>query len=154
MLVGIDGDLQLGADTVIGGNEYRVFETSGLEVEQAAKAANLSVRTGAARGAHEGLDLLDHQVTSIDVDTSLRIGQAVLANRLIGGLIFHGHGLLLKLGAYPRSCLMHFRQKRVTVLLKKNAINRECARNGTRRRCLQGHKARKEPNSAGFCLKS
>src|SRR5690606_31623436 len=100
VLVGVDGDLQLGADAVIGGNEHRVLEACGLEVEQAAKAADLSVRTGAARGPHERLDLLDHKVAGIDVDASLRIGQAIMGSRLVGGLIgglvFHGHGLLLK----------------------------------------------------------
>jgi hypothetical protein len=65
---GVDGDLQLGADAVIGRDQDRVGEAGGLEVEQAAEAADLAIGAGPAGGAHQRLDLLDHQVAGIDVD--------------------------------------------------------------------------------------
>ena len=43
VLAGIDGDLQLGADAVIGRDQHRIGEAGGLEVEQAAEAADLAV---------------------------------------------------------------------------------------------------------------
>ena len=53
VLVGVDGDLQLGADAVIGGNEDRIGETGRLQVEQAAEAADLAVGArDAASSAH------------------------------------------------------------------------------------------------------
>ena len=60
VLAGIDGDLQLGADAVIGGDQHRVGEAGGLEVEQAAEAADLAIGARPARRAHQRLDLLDH----------------------------------------------------------------------------------------------
>ena len=46
---GLDRDLHLGADAVVGGDQDRVREAGGLEVEQAAEAADL--RVGARAGA-------------------------------------------------------------------------------------------------------
>ena len=48
---GFDGDFHLGADAVVGGNEDRIGVPGGLEVEQAAKTADLGVgaRTRASR---------------------------------------------------------------------------------------------------------
>ena len=40
---GVDGDLELGADAVGGGDQDRVLEARGLEVEQRAEAAELGV---------------------------------------------------------------------------------------------------------------
>jgi hypothetical protein len=76
---GIDGDLQLGADAVIGGYQHRVAEARGLEVEQSAEATDLAIGAGASRRPHQRLDLLDHGVAGIDVDACLGIGEAVPA---------------------------------------------------------------------------
>ena len=65
---GLDGDLHLGADAVIGGDEDRVLETGRLEIEQAAEAADLRVGAGPPGGAHEGLDRVHHGVAGVDVD--------------------------------------------------------------------------------------
>ncbi len=43
-----DGDAKLGADAVIGGNQNRVGKPCGLEIEQAAKAADFPIGAGAA----------------------------------------------------------------------------------------------------------
>ena len=52
----LDGDLDLGADAVIGGDQDGIDEARGLQIEQAAEAADLGVGAGAARRAHERLD--------------------------------------------------------------------------------------------------
>ena len=49
VLAGLDGDLQLGADAVIGGDQHRIGEAGGLEVEQAAEAADLAIGARPAR---------------------------------------------------------------------------------------------------------
>ena len=49
---GVDGDLELGADAVIGGDQHRIDETGRLEVEQAAKAADFGI--GARRAGSSG----------------------------------------------------------------------------------------------------
>src|SRR5262249_38565491 len=68
-----------GADTVIGGNENGIGEARGLEVEQAAEAADLAIGTRPARRTDSRLDLLDEQVAGIDVDARVAIGQAVFS---------------------------------------------------------------------------
>jgi hypothetical protein len=65
---GVDGDFQLGADAVIGRDQNRVGEAGGLEVEQPAETADLAIGARPARGPHQRLDLLDHQVAGVDVD--------------------------------------------------------------------------------------
>ena len=45
---GLDGDLELGADAVVGGNQDRVREAGRLEIEQRAEAAEIGVRRPAA----------------------------------------------------------------------------------------------------------
>src|SRR5690606_9908098 len=57
VLSGIDGDLELGADAVIGSHQNRVGEASGPEVEQPAEPADFTISTGPAGGAHQRLDL-------------------------------------------------------------------------------------------------
>ncbi|MDH6639266.1 UNVERIFIED_ORG: hypothetical protein M2438_004441 [Methylobacterium sp. SuP10 SLI 274] len=74
---GLDGDLHLGADAVIGGDQDRVLEARGLEVEQTAEAADLRIRPRPARGAHQRLDRLDERVARVDVDAGLRVGEPV-----------------------------------------------------------------------------
>ena len=56
VVAGLDGDLQLGADAVIGGDQHRIGEAGGLEVEQAAEAADLAIGARPARRAHQRLD--------------------------------------------------------------------------------------------------
>ena len=48
MLAGVDGQLELGADAVVGGDEQRVVIARGLEVEEAAEAAQFGVGAGRA----------------------------------------------------------------------------------------------------------
>ncbi len=83
VLARVDGDLQLGADAVIGGDQHRVGEARRLEVEQAAEAADLAIGARPPGRAHQRLDLLDHEIAGIDVDAGLGIGEPVLSRLLI-----------------------------------------------------------------------
>jgi hypothetical protein len=83
MLAGFDGDLELGADAVIGRHQHGIRETGSLEIEEPAEAADLSVCAWPPRGAHGRLDLLDHQVAGIDIDARLGIGEPVLRHRSV-----------------------------------------------------------------------
>ena len=74
VLAGIDGDLQLGADPVIGGDQDRVLEASPLQVEQGPEAAEVDIRAGTPRGAGQRLDGLHQGVAGIDVDTGIAVG--------------------------------------------------------------------------------
>ena len=69
---GLDGDLQLGADAVGGGDEQRIVVAGGLQVEQGAEAAQRRVRARPARGLGQRLDRLDQGVARVDVDAGLR----------------------------------------------------------------------------------
>ncbi|MDT4850834.1 hypothetical protein FQZ97_849990 [compost metagenome] len=93
MLVCIDCNFELGTNAIIGCDEYRVGKACSLEIEQAAETANFTIGTGTARGADKRLDLVDHQVARIDVDASFCVSQSIF----LGGVIFCGHHLLLKL---------------------------------------------------------
>ena len=73
----LDGDLELGADAVGGGDQQRVLETGRLEVEQPAKAAQVRVRAGAARVAFAaGRDALDQRLAGVDVHARVFICRA------------------------------------------------------------------------------
>jgi hypothetical protein len=74
---GIDGDLDLGPDPVIGGHQDRIRESCGLQVEQPAKTADLGICPRAARGTHQRLDRVDHGIARIDIDAGIGIGQAI-----------------------------------------------------------------------------
>jgi hypothetical protein len=60
--LGVDGDAQLGADAVGGGDQQRVVVAGRLEVEQGAEAAQAAVRARTPRGLGQGLDRLDQGV--------------------------------------------------------------------------------------------
>ena len=83
----LDGDLQLGADPVGGGDQQRVDEPRRLQVEQGAEPAQRSLRTGAPRGFGQRFDRLDQGLARVDIYACVSIGEAVRP-RVIGG----GHG--------------------------------------------------------------
>ena len=82
MDAGLDRDPDLGADAVIGGDEDRIDKARGLEVEEAAEAADFGVGAAPAGRAHERLDGLDQRIAGVDVDARVGIGEA--------GLFRHG----------------------------------------------------------------
>ncbi|MND63040.1 hypothetical protein D3C80_543400 [compost metagenome] len=98
MVVSVDGDLQLGADAVIGGHQNRIGEACGLQIEQAAEAADFAIRAGTPRRTHRRFDLFDHQVAGVDIHTCITIGKTVLARLAHGSRLRwflwrrHSHG--------------------------------------------------------------
>ncbi|CAA7614628.1 conserved hypothetical protein [Candidatus Terasakiella magnetica] len=86
MLSRLDGDLQLGADTVGGGDQDRVLEASGLGVKKRAKAAETGGAAGTGGGFSERLDGLDQRLAGVDIDACIAVGQALL-------VIMRGNGL-------------------------------------------------------------
>ena len=75
--VGVDGDLQLGADAVGGRDQDRIAIAGGLQVEQRAEAAEPAVAAAARGRRRQRLDRLDQRVAGVDVDAGLAIGAAV-----------------------------------------------------------------------------
>ena len=73
----LDGDLDLGAYAVGGGDEDGIGKTGGLEIEQAAEAADLGVRTGARGPAQQRLDQFHHAIAGVDIDTGGRVARLV-----------------------------------------------------------------------------
>ena len=79
MQAGLDRDLHLGADAVGGGDQNRILEARGLEVEQPAKAANLGVSAGTGGRTHHRLDEVDQPIARIDIDARIRVSEPVFA---------------------------------------------------------------------------
>ena len=74
---GFDRDLDLGAHAVGRGNQDRIGEAGGLEIEQAAKAADFGVGAGARRPAHQRLDQFHHAIAGIDIDAGGRVARLI-----------------------------------------------------------------------------
>ncbi len=92
---GFDRDLDLGADAVGRGDQDRVGETGGLEIEQAAKTADFGAGAGARRGAHQGLDQFHHAVAGIDIDAGVRVACLIHESHQFGSRILpRGEALL------------------------------------------------------------
>jgi cardiolipin synthase (CMP-forming) len=75
----LNGDLHLGADAVVGGDQDRVDKPRRAEIEQSAESAKLRARSGAARGAGERTDSIHNPVADIDVDSRFGVGQRLSA---------------------------------------------------------------------------
>jgi hypothetical protein len=73
VIAGIDGDLELGADAIIGRDENGIDKAGRLEIEQPTKAADLAIGAGAAGGTNCGLDGFYKGITRIDVDAGLLV---------------------------------------------------------------------------------
>ena len=84
MAAGLDRDLDLGPDAVGSRDKDGVGETGGLEIEQAAEAADFGIGAGARRRAHERLDQFHHAVAGIDIDASGRVACLVHESHQIG----------------------------------------------------------------------
>jgi hypothetical protein len=70
---GVDRDLELGADTVGRGDENRVLETGGPEVEQSAEAAGGRRPRRAVGSPWQRGNAVDERVAGIDVDTGILV---------------------------------------------------------------------------------
>ena len=93
MAPGGDGDLQLGADAVVGGDQQGVAEARRLEVEEAAETAQAGIRAAARGRAGQGLDGLDQGVAGIDVDARILVGQLVVARIPACYGVLRSHGV-------------------------------------------------------------
>ncbi len=71
----LDGDLHLGADAVVGGDQDRIDEARRLEVEQAAESAELRIRPRPAGRARERLDPVHQPGAGVDIDPGVGVGE-------------------------------------------------------------------------------
>jgi hypothetical protein len=74
---GGDGELELGADAICGGDEQGIAIAGGLEIEEGAEAAEPGGAAGARGGAGKRLDRLDQGIAGIDVDAGRFVGPGV-----------------------------------------------------------------------------
>src|SRR5580692_4586328 len=77
MAAGLDGDLDLGADAVVGGDQDRIGIAGGLQVEQSAEAADFSSGPGPRGPAHQRLDQFHPAVASVDIDAGCRVARLI-----------------------------------------------------------------------------
>ena len=84
MTAGLDRQLELGADAVVGRDQQRVGIARRLEVEQAAESAELGVRAGPRGRAGERADRLDQRIAGVDRHAGIGIGQGLLAHLRAG----------------------------------------------------------------------
>jgi hypothetical protein len=75
------GDLELGADAVGRGNEDRVLESGGLQVEQRAEAAEPCIRPAARSGPRQRRDRPDQRRSGVDIDACVLVARP--ANRFL-----------------------------------------------------------------------
>jgi len=90
---GGDGDLQLGADAVIGGDQQGIAKSGGLGVEEAPESPEAGVGAAARGGARQGLDGLDQGIAGIDVDARVLVGQLVVARIPACYGVLRSHGV-------------------------------------------------------------
>ena len=70
---GVDGDLELGADAVGGGDQDRVLEAGARLRSNSPPKPPISASAPGRRGRpHQRLDQVDHAVAGVDVDAGLR----------------------------------------------------------------------------------
>ena len=74
MPVMVDGELDLGADAVVAGDQQRVLVAGGLQIEERAETAEFGVRAGARCHPRERADRLDQRVAGGDVYPRLGVG--------------------------------------------------------------------------------
>ena len=77
-MAGFDGELQLGADAVIGGDQHRVLVAAGLEIEKTAEAAKAESAPLRRVDLRQRLDLIDQLIAGGDVDAGVGVGHTVL----------------------------------------------------------------------------
>ena len=75
----VDGELELGADAVIGGDQQGIAIAGRLEVEEAAEAAERGVRARPRGRLGERRDRLDQRVAGGDVDARFGVGVAFVS---------------------------------------------------------------------------
>ena len=99
---GGDGDLQLGADTVVGGDQQGIAKSRRLEIEKAAEAPKSGIGAAAGGRAGKRLDGLDQGIAGIDVDARVLVGQLVVARVPACYGVLRSHGVFRGLGISAR----------------------------------------------------
>jgi hypothetical protein len=77
----VDGELELGPDAVIGGDQQRVAVAGCLEIEEAAEAAKLGACARAGGGFGKRADRLDQRVAGVDLNACVGISKRLLGHR-------------------------------------------------------------------------
>ena len=75
MQTAVQGDFQLGAHAIGGGDQNRVLIARRLGVKQAAKTAQRPVRAGTGRGPRQRPDGLDECIARINIHTCRLVTQ-------------------------------------------------------------------------------
>ena len=76
----VDGELELGADAVVGGDEQGVVIARRLEVEEAAEPAELGIGAGARGRAGEGRDGLHQRIAGGNRDPGIGVSERLLCH--------------------------------------------------------------------------
>ena len=102
---GLDRELQLGADAVIGRDQQGIGVASRLEIEEAAESPELRIRTRTRRRAGEGTDGLHQRIAGIDRHAGVGIGEGLLAHwrRAVETSRLDFHAVVAK---RPRECFV------------------------------------------------
>ncbi|OIQ67888.1 putative CDP-diacylglycerol--glycerol-3-phosphate 3-phosphatidyl-transferase 2 [mine drainage metagenome] len=79
MLVGLDRDLQLGADAVRGRNQQGIGVAGGFQIEQGAEPAERRIGARTPGGLGQRLDLFDQRIARIDIDARICVSEPVPA---------------------------------------------------------------------------
>jgi hypothetical protein len=90
---GGDGDLQLGADAVIGSDQQGVAVTGGLEIEKPAEPPETGIGAAAGRRAGERLDRFDQGVAGIDIDPGFLVTQRLVGRFPASYGVLRSHGV-------------------------------------------------------------
>ena len=81
---GVDRQLELGPDAVIGGDQQGIGVARRLEVEEAAESAELGVGAGPCGRAGERADRLHQRISGVDRHAGIGISQGLLAHSRSG----------------------------------------------------------------------
>jgi hypothetical protein len=73
----LDGDFQLGADPVGGGDQQGILVARGARIDERAEAAQGRVGARPRGGARQRRDGLDQGVAGVDVDSGIFVGRMV-----------------------------------------------------------------------------
>ncbi len=86
MDAGLDGQFELGADTIGAGDQHRCVEALHRQLEQGTETAQSGQNPGAPGFRHCGFDALDKFLAGVDIDTCCAIAQSM--RRVAGGAGF------------------------------------------------------------------
>ena len=100
-VVGLDGDAQLGANSIGSGYQDRVCKTRLLEVEEPCESADLGNRSGPSRFRSEGSNVVGQGVPGLDIDSCVLVGQwhdGSPGDAAVAGSYFYRKRISLRIG--------------------------------------------------------